>query len=68
MAEVTIIVDGRKIKAGSGSLLIDVCKRAGIEIPSFLLPRPLSPGRLPHVSGRDRENAKVADGMYNSRG
>lgn len=35
MADVTIIVDGRKIKAGSGSLLIDVCKRAGIEIPSF---------------------------------
>ena len=35
MAEVTIIVDGRKIQATSGSLLIDVCKRAGIEIPSF---------------------------------
>ena len=35
MAEVTIIVDGRKIQAASGSLLIDVCKRAGIEIPSF---------------------------------
>ena len=35
MAEVTITVDGRNIQATSGSLLIDVCKRAGIEIPSF---------------------------------
>jgi NADH-quinone oxidoreductase subunit G len=35
MAEVTITVDGKKIRATSGSLLIDVCKRAGIEIPSF---------------------------------
>src|ERR1035437_8832131 len=35
MAEVTIIVDGKKIQATSGFLLIDVCKRAGIEIPSF---------------------------------
>jgi NADH-quinone oxidoreductase subunit G len=35
MAEVTITVDGKKIQATSGSLLIDVCKRAGIEIPSF---------------------------------
>src|ERR1017187_10162537 len=35
MAEFTIIVDGTKIQAASGSLLIDVCKRAGIEIPSF---------------------------------
>ena len=35
MAEVTIIVDGNKIEAASGTLLIDVCKRAGIEIPSF---------------------------------
>lgn len=35
MAEVTIIVDGKRIQAASGSLLIDVCQRAGIEIPSF---------------------------------
>ena len=35
MAEVTITVDGKKIQATSGSLLIEVCKLAGIEIPSF---------------------------------
>lgn len=35
MAEVTISLDGKKIQAASGSLLIDVCKRTGIEIPSF---------------------------------
>ena len=35
MAEVTIVVDGREVRSTAGSLLIDVCKRAGIEIPSF---------------------------------
>ena len=34
MAEVTIIVDGRN-PGSTGSLLIDACKRVGIEIPSF---------------------------------
>jgi NADH-quinone oxidoreductase subunit G len=35
MAEVTITVDGKKITAPAGSLLIEVCKGAGIEIPAF---------------------------------
>jgi len=35
MAEVTITVDGKKITAPAGSLLIEVCKSAGIEIPAF---------------------------------
>lgn len=35
MAEVTIIVDGQKIQAASGSLLTDVSKRIGFEIPSL---------------------------------
>jgi len=35
MADVTITVDGEKITAPAGSLLIEVCKGAGIEVPAF---------------------------------
>jgi len=35
MADVTITVDGKKITAPAGLLLIEVCKSAGIEIPAF---------------------------------
>ena len=35
MADVTITVDGKKLTAPAGSLLIEVCKAAGIEIPAF---------------------------------
>jgi NADH-quinone oxidoreductase subunit G len=35
MADVTITVDGKKITAPAGTLLIEVCKGAGIEIPAF---------------------------------
>jgi NADH-quinone oxidoreductase subunit G len=35
MADVNITVDGKKIAAPAGTLLIEACKRAGIEIPAF---------------------------------
>ncbi|HEV2647409.1 MAG TPA: molybdopterin-dependent oxidoreductase [Acidobacteriaceae bacterium] len=35
MPDVTITVDGKKITAPAGALLIEVCKGAGIEIPAF---------------------------------
>src|ERR1700727_1301454 len=35
MADVTLTVDGKKITAPGGSLLIDACKNVGIEVPSF---------------------------------
>jgi NADH-quinone oxidoreductase subunit G len=35
MADVTITVDGKKLTAPAGALLIDVCRKAGIEIPAF---------------------------------
>ncbi len=35
MADVTITVDGKKITAPAGTLLIEVCRGAGIEIPAF---------------------------------
>jgi NADH-quinone oxidoreductase subunit G len=35
MADVNLIVDGKKLTAPAGSLLIDACKTAGIEVPSF---------------------------------
>jgi NADH-quinone oxidoreductase subunit G len=35
MADVTFIVDGQTLTAPAGTLLIDACKSAGIEIPAF---------------------------------
>jgi NADH-quinone oxidoreductase subunit G len=35
MADVTFIVDGKKMTAPAGTLLIDACRKAGIEIPAF---------------------------------
>jgi NADH-quinone oxidoreductase subunit G len=35
MADVNFIVDGKKLTAPAGTLLIDVCRKAGIEIPAF---------------------------------
>jgi NADH-quinone oxidoreductase subunit G len=35
MADVTFTVDGNKLTAPAGTLLIDACKAAGIEIPAF---------------------------------
>ena len=35
MADVTFTVDGKKLTAPAGTLLIDVCRKAGIEIPAF---------------------------------
>jgi NADH-quinone oxidoreductase subunit G len=35
MADVNITVDGRKITAPAGTLLIEACKSAGIEVPYF---------------------------------
>ena len=35
MADVNITVDGRKVATPAGTLLIEACKSAGIEVPSF---------------------------------
>jgi NADH-quinone oxidoreductase subunit G len=35
MADVTFIVDGKTLTAPAGTLLIDACRKAGIEIPAF---------------------------------
>jgi NADH-quinone oxidoreductase subunit G len=35
MADVTFTVDGKKLTAPAGTLLIDACKSAGIDIPAF---------------------------------
>ena len=35
MPDVTFTVDGKKLTAPAGSLLIDACRKAGIEIPAF---------------------------------
>src|SRR5947209_1810898 len=35
MADVNITVDGKKISAPAGTLLIEACKNVGVEVPSF---------------------------------
>jgi len=35
MADVNLTVDGKKVSAPAGTLLIEACKSAGIEVPSF---------------------------------
>jgi NADH-quinone oxidoreductase subunit G len=35
MADVTFTVDGKKVTAPAGTLLIEACKTVGIEVPSF---------------------------------
>jgi len=35
MADVNLTVDGKKVTAAAGTLLIEACKRVGIEVPSF---------------------------------
>ena len=35
MADVNFIVDGKTLTAPAGTLLIDVCRKSGIEIPAF---------------------------------
>jgi NADH-quinone oxidoreductase subunit G len=35
MAEVTFTVDGKKLTAPAGTLLIEACRKAGIEVPAF---------------------------------
>jgi len=35
MPDVTFTVDGKKLTAPAGTLLIEACRKAGIEIPAF---------------------------------
>jgi len=35
MADVTLTIDGRRLAAPAGTLLIDACRKNGIEIPAF---------------------------------
>jgi len=43
MADVNITVDGKKVTAPAGTLLIEACKSAGIEVPAFCYYPNLSP-------------------------
>src|SRR5580704_5286224 len=35
MPDVTFTVDGKKLTAPAGTLLIEACRKAGIEVPAF---------------------------------
>ena len=65
MPDVTLTVDGKKVTAPAGTLLIEACKTVGIEVPSFCYyPGSFAAGRVPHVPGEDREDAEAANGMH----
>ncbi len=65
MPDVNITVDGKKVTAPAGTLLIEACKTVGIEVPSFCYYPNLSlAGRVPHVSGAGREDAEAPDGVH----
>ena len=54
MADVTLTVDGKKVTAPAGTLLIEACKTRGHRSAFvLLLPQPFVAGRLPHVPGED---------------
>ncbi len=65
MPDVNITVDGKKLTAPAGTLLIEACKNVGIEVPSFCYyPGLVVAGRMPHVPGEDREDAQAADRVH----
>jgi NADH-quinone oxidoreductase subunit G len=35
MADVNLTMDGKKVTAPAGTLLIEVCRSVGIEVPAF---------------------------------
>ena len=54
MPDVTFTVDGKQVTAPAGTLLIEACKTAGIDIPAFCYyPRSLTAGCMPHVRRAD---------------
>ncbi len=68
MPDVTFTVDGKKLTAPAGTLLIDACRKAGIEIPAFCYyPGLSSAGRLPHVRRAPGKSAQAANRLHHHR-
>ena len=66
MADVTLTVDGKKLKVPAGTLLIEACKRRHRDAVFLLLPRLVVAGRVPHVPGGNREDAQDADRLHHA--
>ena len=47
MADVTFTVDGKKLTAPAGTLLIEACRKAGIEIPAYSTVAGVLPATVP---------------------
>ena len=55
-------IDGKEIEVAAGTTVIQAALAAGDRDPPLLLaPRPARRRQLPHVPGRDREDAEAAD-------
>ena len=52
MADVTLTVDGRQVRVAAGTLLIEACKSAGIEVLEHDLRLPYEPEQIPRENSR----------------
>ena len=67
MADVNITVDGKKVTAPAGTLLIEACKSVGIEVPSFCYYPDLSlQGACRMCLVESREDAQAADRLHHA--
>ena len=64
----TLEIDGQTVTVEDGLNLIQAAERLGIEIPHYCYHPGLTDRRqLPHVPGRDREDAQAADRLQHPR-
>ena len=67
MADVTFTVDGKKLTAPAGTLLIEACRDASIAVPAFCYYPGLSLcGSLPHVPGAPGKGAQAANRLHHA--
>ena len=64
MADVTFTVDGKKLTAPAGTLLIDACRKAGIEIPAFCYYPGLSLQAACRMCVVRQERVQAANGLH----
>jgi len=63
MADVNLIVDGKKVTAPRLAAN-RACKSVALKCPLFATTPALVAGRLPHVRREDREDAQTADRLH----
>ena len=67
--QVEFELNGRRVSAPAGTMLVDAAYAHGVEVPIFCYEPRLGAAdrRLPHVPGRDRGDARPADRLQHAR-